>query len=151
MAREDFHPRYDAKAREYRYRIIDGVLYRNPLIERFAWRQNQPVNYSVLERSALKILGEHDFTAYGTPPRAGSSTIRCVTRSEWRREGSELHYFVRSNAFLYHMVRRLVFVQVEAACGRIDPVRLQDKFEAGFDDHPGIAPAHGLELIKVYY
>ncbi len=150
VAADIFHPRYDAIAREYRYRILIDPL-RKPLIERFAWRQNKPVNYSVLEQSAQMILGVHDFTAYGTPPRAGSSTIRCVTRSEWRREGNELHYYVRANAFLYHMVRRLVFIQVEAGCARIDPARLQENFEVGFDDHPGIAPAHGLELIKVYY
>ena len=106
---------------------------------------------SVLERSAKAILGEHDYSAYGTPPRAGSSTIRCVTRSEWQMDGNELRYFICGNAFLYHMVRRLVFVQVEAASGRIDINRLVEQFEKGFSDHPGIAPARGLELIKVEY
>jgi tRNA pseudouridine38-40 synthase len=66
-------------------------------------------------------------------------------------DGNELRYFICGNAFLYHMVRRLVFVQVEAASGRIDSNRLVEQFENGFSDHPGIAPAKGLELIKVYY
>lgn len=145
-----FHPRFDARSREYIYRILMEPS-RNPLLERFQWRVNQTFDISVLERSATQILGEHDFTAYGTPPRAGSSTVRNVTRSEWQVEGSTLKYYIRANAFLYHMVRRLVFVQVEAASGRIDPSRLLEHFENGFPDHPGIAPAHGLELIHVHY
>jgi tRNA pseudouridine38-40 synthase len=149
-AAPDFHPRFDAKSREYRYRVLCETI-RDPLLERYAWRLNKPVDYSVLTSSAAVIMGEHDFTAYGTPPRAGSGTIRNVTRSEWQIEGSELKYTICANAFLYHMVRRLVFVQVEAASGRIDPQRLRDHFEAGFQDHPGIAPACGLELIRVNY
>ncbi len=146
----DFHPRFDASAREYRYRVLVETA-RNPLQERYAWRLDLPVDHSVLERSAKAILGKHDYSAYGTPPRTGSSTIRCVTRSEWQMDGNELRYYICGNAFLYHMVRRLVFVQVEAASGRIDSNRLVEQFENGFSDHPGIAPAKGLELIKVYY
>ena len=149
-AEPDFHPRFDARSREYLYRVLVEPS-RNPLQERFQWRINQPVDTSVLKWSANQIMGEHDFTAYGTPPRAGSGTIRNVTRSEWQKVGSELKYTICANAFLYHMVRRLVFVQVEAASGRIDPKRLRDHFEAGFQDHPGIAPACGLELINVNY
>ena len=149
-AASDFHPRFDARSREYRYQVLVEPT-RDPLKERFAWRLDQSVDHSVLERSAKAILGEHDFSAYGTPPRAGSSTIRCVTRSEWQMDGNELRYFICGNAFLYHMVRRLVFVQVEAASGRIDINRLVEQFEKGFSDHPGIAPARGLELIKVTY
>lgn len=145
-----FHPRFDANAREYRYRVLIDPT-RDPLNERYVWRLDLPVDTSVLERSAKAILGEHDYSAYGTPPRAGSSTIRCVTRSEWQVDGNELRYMICGNAFLYHMVRRLVFVQIEAASGKIDINRLIGHFEEGFSDRPGIAPAKGLELIKVYY
>lgn len=150
LVEANFHPRYDARSREYLYRIlIDGT--RDPLRERFAWRLEQPMDFSVLGRSAKVILGEHDFAAYGTPPRAGSSTIRRITRSEWQKNGNDLTFSICGNAFLYHMVRRLVFVQIEAAFGRIDLDRMLIKFERGFNDHPGIAPARGLELIKVTY
>lgn len=147
---KDFHPRYDARAREYIYRVQLETT-RNPLKERFAWRIGHPLDQSVLNRCAAAIVGEHDFAAYGTPPRPGSSTIRTIARSEWQSEGIRMEYTIRGNAFLYHMVRRLVFLQVETAAGRIDPIRWLSDFDAGVPEHPGIAPAHGLELAQVSY
>jgi len=145
-----FHPRYDASAREYIYRIQIETT-RDPLKERFAWRIGYTLDKSVLNRCAAAIVGEHDFAAYGTPPRPGSSTIRTITRSIWQSEKTRMEYTIRGNAFLYHMVRRLVFLQVETAASRIDPNRWLANFEAGMPEHPGIAPARGLELAQVIY
>ena len=145
-----FHPRYSARSREYCYRLLQDTT-RNPLEERYAWRLQQKVEISVLAKCAAAIVGEHDFAAYGTPPRPGSSTIRYITRSEWQMDGNRLIYLIRGNAFLYHMVRRLVFLQVEAATGKIEWSSWLQNFEAGVPEHPGIAPARGLELAHVSY
>lgn len=145
-----FHPRFMATAREYCYRIcLDPV--RNPLTERYTWRVYHPLDTEILQRTAELFKGCHDFQAYGTPPRPSSSTVREVTRSHWVIEGNLLRYQVRANAFLYHMVRRLVFVQVKAAAGKIDLQELQQHLEEGIPHHPGIAPACGLELVEVVY
>lgn len=145
-----FHPRYDARSREYYYRLLQETT-RNPLEERFSWRLQQKVDISVLASCAAAIVGEYDYAAYGTPPRPGSSTIRQVTRSEWQLDGNRMMYIIRGNAFLYHMVRRLVFLQVEAATGKIEWSSWLRNFEAGVPEHPGIAPAKGLELAEVRY
>ncbi len=145
-----FHPRYDAIHREYCYRILNDPE-RHPLIERYQWRVHHPMNLEILQQAACLFIGRHDFSVYGTPPRPSSSTVREITRSHWVIQDRQFQYQVCANAFLYHMVRRLVFVQVAVATGKVDLRRLETNLEAGIPDHPGIAPAHGLELVNVAY
>lgn len=150
VTKADFHPRYGASSREYRYRIlIDPVRF--PILERNTWRMEEPLDFTLLQRSSVLFLGEHDFAAFGNPPRPSGSTVRTILRSEWQMDGNLAWYTVRANAFLYHMVRRLVYVQVVIATGRADIQRLAANPEEGLPEFPGIAPAHGLELTSVQY
>lgn len=145
-----FHPRYDAVYREYCYRITYDPI-RNPLNDRFQWRYHKALQPEILQSLAALFIGRHDFSSYGTPPRPTSSTVRDITLSHWVISERQYQYHVRANAFLYHMVRRLVFVQVACATGSVNPERLLGNMEAGLPDHPGIAPACGLELVQVKY
>jgi tRNA pseudouridine38-40 synthase len=149
VTRDDFHPRYDALWREYHYRLVLDTR-RDPLQDRYCWRIPK-VDPDVLDICANALPGERDFAAYGTPPRPGGSTIRILMRSEWKKSGQALDYYIRANAFLYHMVRRLVFLQVEAARGRIEAAAWLNDLPYGMKDHPGIAPARGLTLETVMY
>lgn len=150
IAKPGFHPRYDAISREYCYRIFIDP-YRDPIKERYQWRVRYSLDYEDLNRAAQLLIGRHDFAAFGAPPKPSSTTIREVTRSHWVIQGEQLQYHVCANAFLYHMVRRMVFIQVAIAAGKVDFSRLATNLERGIPDHPGIAPAHGLELEKVTY
>jgi tRNA pseudouridine38-40 synthase len=150
IASATFHPRYDAHSREYCYRILIDPA-RNPLTERYTWRMESLPRPDLLEKTAVLFLGCHDFAAFGTPPRPGSTTIRDITLSHWVMEDQRFSYHVRANAFLYHMVRRLAFIQVMAACERFDLSRLEQNLEEGLPDLPGIAPALGLEIVRVEY
>lgn len=145
-----FHPRFDATSREYCYRVLLDPM-RDCLLERHQWRVYHLLQPDLLQQAASLFVGRHDFKKYGSPPRPSSSTVREITLSHWVVNGPQLQYHVRANAFLYHMVRRLVFIQVAVATGKVDLHRLSDTLEEGVPDHPGIAPAHGLELVKVEY
>jgi tRNA pseudouridine38-40 synthase len=150
-AADDFHPRFDATAREYRYRLFSDPT-RDPTRERFLWRVFPSFDGEALVQNANVFLGTHDFAAFGSPTTPQGTTARTVTKSEWRQmPDGEWQFVVRADAFLYRMVRRLVFAQVSVAQGKhsVDKIRSalskQEKFPAG------LAPAQGLTLVKVTY
>jgi tRNA pseudouridine38-40 synthase len=150
LAGSDFHPRYDAVARRYRYRIFCEP-WRDPLRERYAWRVWPALDLEALQAAARALVGVHDFAAFGTPPRKESSSIRYVSRAEWFGQGSDLEFEVQANAFLYHMVRRLVFVQVAVGQGRLDLDSLRAGLHSPAAMFQGLAPPQGLTLVQVLY
>jgi tRNA pseudouridine38-40 synthase len=151
LAETDFHPRYDAIERTYRYRIYCQAV-RHPLLERYAWRVWPALDLDRLQRAAVTLLGTHDFAAFGTPPRAHGSTRRTVSRAHWHCDPVEFVFEVSADAFLYRMVRRLVSVQVVIGQGRceVDAIRRYLESPPGLPIQ-GLAPAHGLSLVSVTY
>lgn len=151
QVRDDFHPRFDATSRRYRYRIFCQPV-RDPLRERYAWRLWPQLDFDALCKAAALFPGTHDFAAFGTPPRPGSSTQRIVTKSEWQQQGDELFFEVQANAFLYRMVRRMVFIQVAVGQGKIKAEDIANLLAGKQRVVPaGLAPANGLTLIEVTY
>jgi tRNA pseudouridine38-40 synthase len=148
---DEFHPRFSATSRRYRYRLYCQPI-RDPLRERFAWRLWSSVDGDALQDAAKLIIGRHDFAAFGTPPRPGNSTIRTIMRAEWQNQGDEWMFNVQADAFLYHMVRRLVFVQVAVGQGKFPAQVIADMLEGRQRVVPvGLAPANGLTLVEVTY
>jgi tRNA pseudouridine38-40 synthase len=149
----EFHPRFDATLRTYRYRLYCGQV-RDPLHERLAWRVWPPVDEGSLDGISRVFLGRHDFAAFGSAPHAKSSTFRTVSLSEWRRVEDEWQFKIQAEAFLYHMVRRLVFVQVavgQGRCTREAVVEILERPQSKNEVPAGLAPAHGLTLVQVNY
>lgn len=155
--RPTFHPRFDALSRQYRYSLYCRP-YRDPLRERFYWRVWPAVDLEILQEAATCFSGTHDFAAFGTPPRAGSSTIRTVFRADWEKVDDNYFFTVIANAFLFHMVRRMVFLQVAVGQSRVGKADLCKSLTEGSrvtENGPiisqGIAPAQGLVLMEVTY
>ncbi len=148
--RADFHPRFDATSRRYRYRLFCDPV-RDPLRERFAWRVWPAVDGKVLNEVASIFLGKHDFAAFGSPTSPRGSTVRTVSLSAWTESDGEWQFQVKADAFLYRMVRRLVYVQVKAAQGRLFVEQVRRALETQARLPAGLAPAHGLSLVEVTY
>ena len=148
----DFHPRFGALSRSYRYTIFCDPV-RHPLWERYAWRIWPEPDFDRLQSSAQELLGTHDFAAFGSPPRAGGSTTRQVQHSQWRQQENWLIFDVTANAFLYHMVRRMVFVQVAVAQGKLEAGIISRALEQPQTQpmFQGLAPSQGLSLTQVSY
>lgn len=148
QAADDYHPRFDAKWRRYRYKLFCQPV-RTPLRERFAWR----VWPMVKDLHPLSEIwpGTHDFAAYGSPPRPGNSTERTVLDANWQLIGDEWQFEITANAFLYHMVRKIVHAQVAVGLGRIEIEDLARAIEHQSELPSGLAPAHGLTLVEVGY
>ncbi len=153
VAAPDFHPRYAATARCYRYQVF-FARERDPLQRRYAWRVWPPCEIESLQAAANLLRGTHDFAAFGTPPRPGGSTIRTVFAADWwQSEDGQARFEVTANAFLYHMVRRMVFVQVLVGQQRLSLADLQAAFDSptARSLSPGLAPPWGLVLKEVQY
>lgn len=146
----DFHPRFDATSRLYRYRLFCDPV-RDPVRERYAWRVWPEVDGGLLQSVAPLFIGKHDFAAFGSPMTRGGSTVRTVSLSVWIGSEGEWQFQVRADAFLYRMVRRLVFVQVAASQGRLSVEQVRRAVEEQIRLPSGLAPAHGLSLVEVTY
>jgi len=159
-----FHPRFDASWRKYFYRIYCQPV-RDPFLEPYGWRVWPDVELSCLYVATRLLVGTHDFSSFGTPPQSGGNTVRCVLQSDWKREATYLVYEIVGQAFLYHMVRRIVFMLVRIAQGMLDISDLQHALEPDSGKYEidarvndpskrlvhGLAPAQGLILAEVHY
>jgi tRNA pseudouridine38-40 synthase len=153
LADATFNPRFDAASRCYRYRLFCGNV-RDPLSEKMAWRVWPAFDGEALLEAAGVFLGRHDFSAFGSPSREQASTVRTVMTSQWSGSDAGWQYEVRADAFLYRMVRRLVFVQVAVAQGRClkeTVVKALERPQVKNEIPAGLAPAHGLTLVEVTY
>jgi len=148
-AGREFHPRYDARKRTYRYRLYCQPQ-RDPLREGLAWRVWPAPRLRRLQAAARYLRGEHDFAALGSAPQAGGHTVRTLYVARWRAAGDEFVFEVTANAFLYHMVRRMVGLQVKVGQGLIEPEAVQTALRSKQRVRQ-LAPAHGLTLIQVEY
>ncbi|MYD10105.1 MAG: tRNA pseudouridine(38-40) synthase TruA [Chloroflexi bacterium] len=154
---DDFHPRYDARWRQYAYRVA-AVSARNPLLNRSAWQLvGAKLNLDAMRKAAACCLGEHDFAAFGTPPQPGSgNTVRQIFQSRWETAsedyGAVYSYRIRGTAFLYHMVRRLVGVMVQVGRGRLSLTEFDAILRSrDIERAKVLAPPQGLVLEAVGY
>ena len=118
VAAPDFHPRYGALRRCYRYRLLPAAE-RDPLRERYALRVWPAPDAGRMAEAARALPGKRDFRAFGSAPRIGSHTVRTVFRAEWERQGEYLDFWIEADAFLFRMVRTIVgtLLQVGTAAG----------------------------------
>ena len=150
VAPADFHPRFDATARLYCYRLF-CQRNRNPLRERYAWRVHPGVDGEMLNSLAAMLPGKFNFAAFGSPPRPGGSTERHLMRASWKKQEDEWIFEVQANAFLYHMVRRLVLAQVVIAQKKVPAEKFAKALAEQVEITSGIAPSNGLTLVEVSY
>lgn len=151
---EGFHPRFDARSRTYRYTVLQSEQ-RQPLMWRYCWHIYRPLDFDAMQAAAQMLLGRHDFAAFGNPPQ-GDNTVREVYRSEWARDdvdgGTQHVYTVEATAFLHHMVRRMVGVQVDVGLGRLDLQAFRHIFESrDLSQAKTLAPPQGLVFANARY
>lgn len=147
----DFHPRFDAESRIYQYRVICQSV-RDPLRERYAWRVWPEVDSNLIKEAAEILPGSHDFKKFGKPMKPGGSTVRKVFNSQWITQGDGGIFEIEANAFLYHMVRRIVRILIAIGHGKSNGDELNNELMGkSIEIVQGIAPPHGLSLVEVVY
>ncbi len=144
----DFSARYSAKSRAYRYTILNQPM-RSPLTERYALRVSEPLDADAMDAAAQCLIGEHDFGAFGTPPR-GDNTVREVYRAQVRRNEERVLIDLEANAFLYRMVRRIVGTLLMVGAGALNAAEFREVLEKRRRAGQSVPP-RGLCLIAVNY
>jgi tRNA pseudouridine38-40 synthase len=150
--RRDFHPRYDAVARSYEYRVGLAPTASSPFHRRWCWPVSEPVDGDVLGAAAATLPGEHSFRAFaksGQPERGDRCTVAAARWTEWELG---LRFTITANRYLHHMVRYLVGTMMDAARGR-RPAEDVAALLAGAPDLETSPPAppEGLFLARVEY
>ncbi|MDQ3206283.1 MAG: tRNA pseudouridine(38-40) synthase TruA, partial [Pseudomonadota bacterium] len=104
---DDFHARFSARARRYRYSILNRAV--RPALHRqyLSW-ERRPLDAQAMHRAAQWLVGEHDFSAFRTVHCQAPHPRRDLHRIEVTRAGDVVAVEVQANAFLHHMVRNIV-------------------------------------------
>ena len=151
---DGFHPRYDAKGKEYRYSIL-AVPVANPFYKDRAWQVYYPFLPDALERmnrAASHLVGTHDFSAFRAEGSPTKTPVRTVFDCHVERNDALYTVVVTGDGFLYNMVRIITGTLLAVATGRIAPDATADILSSGNRTAAGAtAPPEGLCLARVLY
>ena len=150
-AADDFHARFQAVERTYRYRI---VVRRAPLtIERgLAWRLGRELDADAMREAAGFLVGQHDFTTFRAADCQAGSPIRTLDRLDVVRDGSRIEILAVARSFLQHQVRSIVGTLERVGAGAWRPEVVRQALEARDRSACGpVAPPEGLYLESVRY
>ncbi len=150
-AAADFHARYSALSRSYRYLILNRPARPGLHHLRVAWECRR-LDADRMSRAAAALVGEHDFTSYRAASCQAHTAVRKVTTLDVRRCGEFIIIFIEANAFLHHMVRNIVGVLMSIGLRRQEVGWAQDVLAARDRACGGVTAApHGLYLAEVKY
>ena len=148
---DDFHPRFSATGKHYRYTILARPD-RSPRLRDRAWHVSDPLAIAAMHEGAQALVGEHDFSAFRAAGCAANTPVRRVESVAVTAEHELVVVDVCGNAFLRNMVRIIVGTLVEVGTGSRSPAQVaeivasRDRVRAGIT-----APPQGLELVEVRY
>ncbi|TAK43113.1 MAG: tRNA pseudouridine(38-40) synthase TruA [Betaproteobacteria bacterium] len=149
--RSDFHARYSARLRTYRYVLLNRAV-RPALAARHAGWCHAPLDVEAMRAAAALLLGEQDFSAFRSAECQAATAVRTLYALDIARHGERIDFMLRANAFLHHMVRNLVGTLVHIGRHKQPPQWARDVLESR--DRARAAPtfaAAGLYLEAVEY
>jgi tRNA pseudouridine38-40 synthase len=148
---DEFHARFSALARRYRY-VIHNHAYRAALLQRRAAWWRPPLAAERMHAAGQLLVGEHDFSAFRAAECQARQPIRRLLELTVRRRGDSVILEVEANAFLHHMVRNIAGVLLAIGAGEQPVEWAREVLEGGDRTRAGItAPAEGLYLLAVRY
>ncbi|RMD97564.1 MAG: tRNA pseudouridine(38-40) synthase TruA, partial [Deltaproteobacteria bacterium] len=124
----DFHPRFDAQGKRYRYRILNRST-PSAFEHHRAWHLRTPLDVEAMAAATAHLVGEHDFSAFRASDCDAKHPIRRITAARWQRVADLLSFEIEGRAFLKHMVRIIVGTLVDVGLGRCTPDRFREILE----------------------
>ncbi|NMY42828.1 tRNA pseudouridine(38-40) synthase TruA [Pseudomonas sp. WS 5013] len=147
----EFHARFKAFARRYRYVIYNDPIRPAHLAEEVTWN-HRPLDVARMREAAAHLVGTHDFTSFRAVQCQAKSPVKTVHHLEVIQHGRFIVIDVRANAFLHHMVRNFAGVLMTIGAGEREPgwvvevLAARDRRAGGVTAHP-----YGLYLVQVEY
>lgn len=147
----DFHARFSARSRTYRYLLLDEPVAPAVLQGRVGWF-HRPLAEAPMREALAALLGEHDFSAFRSSECQAKSPVKRLHQATLVRRGNLLDFTFRADAFLHHMVRNVVGALVYVGAGRQEPGWVAELLDA--KDRTKAAPTFmpdGLYLAAIEY
>ncbi len=149
-ASADWNPRFSARARRYRYAILNRRA--RPGLDRRVWHVPLPLAAQKMQEAAALLLGRHDFSSFRAAACQAKSPLRTLDRLDVWREGDLVLVEAEARSFLHHQVRNMVGTLKLVGEGRWAPARVAAALEARDRRAAGpTAPPDGLTFLGVHY
>lgn len=147
----DFHARFSARGKTYRYEIFLGEA--DPFATRYCWSLERELEWDAIGEAAAALRGKHDFKAFAAEGGTErETTVRDLRRLEIVRRGRRVRLVFEADGFLYKMVRSLTGTLVNVGLGKLAPRDVAALLQtARRTPQVQTAPPHGLFLVKVFY
>jgi len=147
----DFHARYKAKGKRYRY-LIYNSQFPSALLRHRTYHVSHKLDFESMQRAASYFLGTHDFSAFRSSGSSAKTSVRTITDVSLEREDKIVKFEIAGDGFLYNMVRIIVGTLMEVGIGKIRADEIPQIIESRKRKRAGrTAPAEGLNLVEVYY
>lgn len=145
----DFHARYSARSKVYRYTILNRQ-YRSAHLKDFVYFYSYPLDVRSMKKEAKIFLGRKDFRSFQASDKKCRTSIRKIKKLNIEKDGDFIHIDIEADGFLYNMVRNVVGTLIEVGSGKSLDIKkllsLKDRTLAG-----PTAVARGLCLMEVKY
>jgi tRNA pseudouridine38-40 synthase len=148
---EDFHARYSATGKKYRYSIHNHV-HGTAIDRNTSYHVREKLSVKEMEEAASFLIGTHDFKSFCAAGSSVKTTVRTVQQAFFQQEGSRIDFYIEGNGFLYNMVRIIAGTLIEVGKGKRKPGEMSGIIEARDRRMAGpTAPAKALCLLEVMY
>lgn len=148
---EDFHARFSAQSRRYRY-VICNTTIRPALLRKHVCWNYRPLDVDKMAAAASYLIGKHDFSSFRAAGCQAKSAVREIQDLQISRSGDAIFIDIKANAFLQHMVRNIAGVLMKIASGEREPQWAQEVLEHRDRTKGGVtAPPYGLYFVGAYY
>lgn len=151
IAADDFHPRYAAKNKTYRYQILNSDT-KDPFLYKYAYFYPYHLDIERMQEAAAYIIGEHDFKCFCSAGSGVHSTVRIIYDLSIIKQDELIHIDICGNGFLYNMVRIIAGTLLKIGAHKLSVNDITTIIESKNRNLAGpTAPPEGLTMLKINY
>jgi tRNA pseudouridine38-40 synthase len=151
LVNDEFHARYSAKSKMYRYKINVGEY--NPVENKYVYQLNKTLDLEKMKKASKLFLGEHDFYNYcGYQEKRDKNFVRIINDLNIRKENDYVIIDIEGNGFIRYMVRMIVAILVEIGLNRKNEDFILQRLDSNVKNRSNYkVPGCGLYLVKIDY